>query len=158
MSEKTNRPTIQNRKARFDFHIDKSFEAGMVLQGTEVKSLRQGNANFTDAFAIIQDDEVWLREFYIKPYDHQGLVMNHDPRRPRKLLLNKKEIRELDRKVQQKGYTIVPLKLFFKGQYAKVEIGLARGKKNFDKRDSIKDKDAKRDMDRRIKGNAKINL
>ena len=158
MVEKTNSPTIQNRKARFDYHIDKSFEAGMVLQGTEVKSLRKGNANFTDAFAIIQDGEIWLREFYITPYDHQGLKMNHDPRRPRKLLLTKKEIRELDRKVQQKGYTIVPLKLFFKGQYAKVEIGLARGKKSFDKRDSIKDKDAKRDMDRRIKGNAKINL
>ncbi|MEO1023235.1 MAG: SsrA-binding protein SmpB [Bacteroidota bacterium] len=143
-------PTIQNRKARHDFHIDKTFEAGIQLQGTEVKSLREGKAQFTDAFAFLRDGEVWLKEFYIKPYEH-GSYYNHQPNRDRKLLLNKKEIRELDKAVQQKGYTIVPLKLYFKGGFAKLELGLAKGKKNYDKRESLKAKDAKRDIDRKMK-------
>src|SRR5690554_7380376 len=114
MSEKKNHsPTIQNRKAFHDYQIDETYEAGLVLKGTEVKSLRQGKANFTDSFAYIQDGEVFLREMYIKPYEH-GSFYNHDPRRVRKLLLNKKEIRELDKAIQQKGFTIVPLKLYFK--------------------------------------------
>ncbi|MEX0608047.1 MAG: SsrA-binding protein SmpB [Balneolaceae bacterium] len=157
MSEKSNTPTIQNRKARHDFQVDETFEAGLVLKGTEVKSLRQGKASFTDSFAFVQDEEVFLRELYIKPYEH-GSYYNHDPIRPRKLLLNKKEIRELDKAVQQKGYTIVPLKLYFKGGKAKVLIGLAKGKKQYDKRDSIKEKDAKRQIERNVKGNYKINL
>jgi SsrA-binding protein len=143
-------PTIQNRKAFHDFSIESTYEAGIVLQGTEVKSLRKGNASFTDAFAFVRDGEVWLREFYIKPFEH-GSYYNHDPRRPRKLLLNKKEIRELDRAVLQKGHTIIPLKIFFKNGFAKVLIGLARGKKSFDKRESIKAKDTKREMDRNLK-------
>lgn len=143
-------PTIQNRKAYHDYSIEKTYDAGLVLQGTEVKSLRRGQASFTDSFAFVRDEEVWLREFYIKPFEH-GSYYNHDPRRPRKLLLSKKEIRELDRAVLQKGNTIIPLKVFFKNGFAKMQIGLARGKKNYDKRDSIKEKDTKREMDRSLK-------
>ncbi len=157
MSDKSHSPTIQNRKAFHDFQIEERYEAGLVLKGTEVKSLRQGKATFTDAFAYIQDGEVFLRELYIKPYEH-GSYYNHDPRRPRKLLLNKKEIRELDKAIAQKGYTIVPLKLYFKNGKVKVEIGLARGKKKFDKRESIKEKDVKRQLDRNVKGTYKVKL
>lgn len=142
--------TIQNRKAFHDYSIEETFDAGLVLKGTEVKSLRQGKASFTDAFAFIKDGEVWLRDFYIKPFEH-GSYYNHDPRRDRKLLLSKREIRELDRAVLQKGNTIIPLKIFFKNGFAKVQIGLAKGKKRFDKRESIKEKDIKRDMDRALK-------
>ncbi len=156
-NEKKTTPTIQNRKARHDFNVEETYEAGLVLKGTEVKSLRQGKASFTDAFAYLQNGEVWLRELYIKPYEH-GSYYNHDPRRPRKLLLNKREIRELDKAVQQKGYTIVPLKLYFKRGNAKVLIGVAKGKKQYDKRDSIKEKDVKRQIERNVKGNYKINL
>lgn len=155
--KKTTTPTISNRKARHDFNVEETYEAGLVLKGTEVKSLRQGKASFTDAFAYLQNGEVWLRELYIKPYEH-GSYYNHDPRRPRKLLLNKREIRELDKAVQQKGYTIVPLKLYFKRGNAKVLIGVAKGKKQYDKRDSIKEKDVKRQIERNVKGNYKINL
>jgi len=143
-------PSIQNRKAFHDYSIEGTYDAGLVLQGTEVKSLRQGKASFTDSFAFVKDGEVWLRDFYIKPFEH-GSYYNHDPRRDRKLLLSKKEIRELDRAVLQKGNTIIPLKIFFKNGFAKVQIGLARGKKKFDKRESIKAADTKRDMDRAIK-------
>lgn len=152
-----NTPTIQNRKARHDYQIDETFEAGIVLQGTEVKSIRAGKASFTDAFAFLKDGEVFLRELYIKPYEH-GSYNNHDPIRQRKLLLNKKEIRQLDKLVQQKGYTLVPLKMYFKRGNAKVLIGVAKGKKSFDKRDSLKEKDAKRQIDRNIKGSFKVNL
>ncbi len=154
---KNNTPTIKNRKARHDFNIEETFEAGLVLKGTEVKSLRQGKASFTDSFAYLQNGEVWLRELYIKPYEH-GSYYNHDPRRPRKLLLNKREIRELDKVTQQQGYTIVPLKLYFKKGNAKVLIGLAKGKKQYDKRESIKEKDMKRQIQRNVKGNYKINM
>lgn len=157
MSEKNNTPTIQNRKARHDFKVEETYEAGLVLKGTEVKSLRQGKASFTDSFAFLQNGEVWLRELYIKPYEH-GSYYNHDPLRPRKLLLSKREIRELDKATQQQGYTIVPLKLYFKRGNAKVLIGIAKGKKQFDKRDSIKEKDMKRQIERNVKGNYKINM
>tara|TARA_R110000868_G_scaffold259361_16_gene517542 strand:+ start:13080 stop:13553 length:474 start_codon:yes stop_codon:yes gene_type:complete len=157
MSENKNTPTIQNRKAYHDYAIEDTYEAGISLQGTEVKSIRDGKASFTDAFAFIQGDEVFLRELYIKPYD-QGSYNNHDPRRPRKLLLHKKEIRELEKATNVKGNTLIPLKIYFKSGYAKVLIGVARGKKKFDKRESIKEKDTKRDMDRNLKGSFKVNL
>ncbi|HCD52630.1 MAG TPA: SsrA-binding protein [Balneolaceae bacterium] len=157
MSDKKTTPTISNKKAYHDYHIEETFEAGLVLQGTEVKSLRAGKASFTDAFAFIRDGEVFLRELYIKPYE-QGSYYNHDPRRPRKLLLNKKEIQSLEKGIQQKGNTLIPLKIYFKGGYAKVLIGLARGKKQYDKRDSIKEKDVKRQIDRNVKGSFKVNL
>lgn len=157
MSEKKNTPTIQNRKASHDYQIEQTYEAGIVLLGTEVKSIRLGHVSFTDAFAFILDDEVWLRELYIKPYEH-GSYYNHDPLRPRKLLLNKKEIRELQKAIHQKGNTVVPLKIYFTKGNAKVLIGLARGKKKFDKRESIKAADTKRDMDRSLKGSFKLNM
>ncbi len=143
-------PTIKNRKAFHDFTIEDTFVAGIALQGTEVKSIRQGNASFTDSFAFIKSGEVWLKEFYIKPFEH-GSYNNHEPLRERKLLLTKKEIRELEKATQQKGNTIVPLKIFFKNGFVKVQIGLAKGKKRFDKRESIKASDTKRDIDRAIK-------
>lgn len=154
---KNNTPTIQNRKARHDYQVEETYEAGIVLKGTEVKSLRQGKASFADTFAYIQDGEVFLRDMYIKPYEH-GSYNNHEETRPRKLLLQKRQIRELEKATQQKGYTIVPLKMYFKRGKAKVLIGVARGKKQFDKRDSIKEKDVKRQIERNVKGNYKINM
>lgn len=157
MSNKNTTPTIKNRKARHDYHVEQTYEAGLVLKGTEVKSLREGKASFSDTFAFIQNGEVYLREMYIKPYKH-GSYYNHNEKRPRKLLLHKREIRELQKATEQKGYTIVPLKLYFKNGRAKVLIGVAKGKKQFDKRDSIKEKDVKRQIERNVKGNYKINM
>jgi SsrA-binding protein len=143
--------SVQNRKARHDFHIDKTWEAGIVLQGTEVKSLRQGNCSFVDSFAYMKNGEVFLKDFYIKEFE-QGSYNNHDSRRERKLLLNKEEIQKIDKAITQKGFTLVPLALYFKHGKAKIEIGLARGKKVFDKRQSLAEKDAKREIDRKMKG------
>lgn len=139
--------SIQNRKARFEFQIDKTWEAGLVLQGTEVKSLRAGNASFTDAFAYMKDGELWLKDLYIKEFE-QGSYNNHDTRRIRKLLLNRAELEKIGRALKEKGYTIVPLALYFKKGKAKVEIGLAKGKKLYDKRATIAERDVKRELDR----------
>jgi SsrA-binding protein len=139
--------SIQNRKARFEFQIDKTWEAGLVLQGTEVKSLRAGNASFTDSFAYMKDGELWLKDLYIKEFE-QGSYNNHDTRRIRKLLLNRAELDKIDRALKEKGYTIVPLALYFKKGKAKVEIGLAKGKKLYDKRATIAERDVKRELDR----------
>lgn len=148
MSEtKTKTPTIQNRKARFEFRIDDSFEAGVVLVGTEIKSVRQGHVGFTDSFAFMKDGEVWLKDMYIKEFEH-GSYNNHEPMRLRKLLLKRDEIRKIDKMITQKGYTLVPLKLYFVRGRAKIELGLAQGKKMHDKRASIAERDAKREMDR----------
>ena len=148
--QKTGTPSIKNRKAWHEFTIEDSFEAGLVLTGTEVKSLRNGNASFGDAFAYMKAGEVWLKDLYIKPFE-MGSYNNHDPRRERKLLLRRDEIRKLDRAVNQKGVTLVPLKLYFTRGLAKIELGLAKGKKKYDKRASIAEKDVKRDMDRELK-------
>lgn len=150
-------PKIENRKARHDFHIDETYEAGIALRGTEVKSIRAGKASINEAFAYLNRGEIWLKNMYIKPYEF-GSYNNHDERRDRKLLLKRKEIREIDKYINQKGFTLVPLKLYFKGGYAKLLIGLGRGKKQFDKRDDIKEKDVKREIDRKIKGAYNINL
>lgn len=152
-----NTPTIKNRKARHEFHVEETYEAGLVLKGTEVKSLRNGNASLSEAFAILQDGEVWLHGMYIKPYK-MGSYANHNERRRRKLLLNKREIRELDKAVQRKGYTLAPLKLYFKKGYAKVLIGIAKGKQQHDKRQDIKERDMKRELDRKYKGTYKVNM
>jgi SsrA-binding protein len=151
MAEKKAPPVIKNRKAFHDFSIEKTFEAGLVLQGTEVKSLRAGHASFTDSFAYMDKGEVWLKDLYIKEFD-QGSYNNHDTRRIRKLLLNKDEISKIDKALSTKGFTLVPLKIYFKKGRAKVEIGLAKGKKSFDKRASIAEKDVKREMERKYKG------
>lgn len=127
------------------------------MKGTEVKSIRDGKASLNEAFAYLSDGEVWLKNMYIKPYKF-GSYANHDERRDRKLLLKKRQIREIDKQINQKGFTLIPLKLYFKGGYAKVLMGLARGKKQYDKREDIKEKDVRRELDRKIKGNYSVNL
>lgn len=141
---------LENRKARFDYHIEETFEAGIMLKGTEVKSIRAGEASLVDSYAWIKDDEVWLSGMYIKHYAF-GSYANVDERRERKLLLHKKEIHEIEKGITRKGYTVVPLKLYFKAGKAKVLIGLARGKKQYDKRETIRAKDEQREMDRKLK-------
>lgn len=148
--QKPGTPSITNRKARHEYTIEDSFETGLVLTGTEVKSLRMGNASFGDSFAYLKNGEIWLKEFYIKPFE-QGSYNNHEPRRERKLLLQRDEIRKIDRAVSQKGITLVPLKLYFTRGLAKLQLGLAKGKKKYDKRSSIAAKDEKRDREREIK-------
>lgn len=143
-------PEIKNRKARHDYFVEETYEAGIVLKGTEVKSLRQGKASFTDSFAYMDHGEVYLKDLYIKEFD-QGSYNNHDPRRVRKLLLKKSEIQKIDKAISQKGFTIVPLKIYFKHGYAKVLLGLARGKKQYDKRADIAKKDMKRELERNLK-------
>ncbi|HLR76240.1 MAG TPA: SsrA-binding protein SmpB [Balneolaceae bacterium] len=149
--------TIKNRKARYEYSIEETFEAGIVLKGTEVKSLRDGKASIGESFAFLQDGEVWINGMYIKRYEY-GSYTNHDERRKRKLLLNKKEIREMNKAVQKKGYTLVPLKVYFKKGYAKILIGIGKGKKRYDKRRDIKEKDIKREIDRKVKGSYKVDL
>ncbi|MCX7985071.1 MAG: SsrA-binding protein SmpB [Bacteroidetes bacterium] len=146
MSEqREKRIVVSNRKARHDYFILETLEAGIALTGTEVKSLRQGNANLQDSFALIRNGEVWLEGMHISPYEH-GTIYNHDPKRKRKLLLQKREIRKLFSKVSEKGLTLIPLSIYFKGPYAKVELAVARGKKLHDKRDTI----AQREIERKL--------
>jgi SsrA-binding protein len=141
---------IKNRSVYHEYFIDAKYEAGMVLLGTEVKSLRAGRASFNDSYCLIHKGEVWLKSFHIAEYSH-GTVNNHDPLRDRKLLLEKREIRKIQAKLKEKGYTLVPLSIFFKERLAKIEIGLAKGKKLHDKRESIKQKDVQREMKRFLK-------
>lgn len=137
----------ENRKARHDYHVEETFEAGIVLAGTEVKSLRAGKANLKDSFARIDHGEIFLFNAHISPYE-QGNRFNHDPLRTRKLLMHAHEIRKLIGKVQEKGLTLVPLKMYFKNGKAKVQLALAKGKKLYDKRDDMAARDAKREMER----------
>ena len=139
----------QNRKARHDYHIGERFEAGMVLTGTEVKSLRAGRASLADAFATVDDGEVWLRNAHIPEYAF-GTWTNHATRRNRKLLLHRKEIAKLDRETASSGRTIVPLAIYFEDGYAKVELALATGKRDWDKRQTIAARDADRDAQREL--------
>lgn len=134
---------IQNRKARFNYFIEKTYEAGIALTGTEIKSIRKGSANFNDAYITIRNKEAFIKNMYIAKYE-EGNRFNHDERRDRKLLLHKTEIKHLSTAIQNTGYTLVPVKLYFKGNYAKVQIGLARGKKLYDKRETIKKRDLER--------------
>src|SRR2546422_9556604 len=135
-----------NRKAPFDYHIEDSLEAGIALQGTEIKSLRAGHANLRDGYARVEKGEVWLRNVHIAPWANSAHD-NHDPLRPRKLLLHKDEIGILVGTIAQKGYTLVPLRMYTKHGRAKVELGVARGRKRFDKRQGIKEREAAREMD-----------
>ncbi len=139
-----------NRKARHEYSIVQTYEAGIVLQGTEVKSLRSGKANLVDSYANIKDGEVWLVGAHISVYE-QGNINNHEPTRTRKLLLNRNEIRKLIVKVKEKGLTLIPLRLYFKNGKVKVELALAKGKKVYDKREAIAKRDLLRDQERRIK-------
>lgn len=153
MAEHEERIAVSNRKARHDYHILETLEAGIALKGTEVKSLRKGNGNLQDSYAMIKDGEVWLHGMHVSPYE-QGNINNHDPRRTRKLLLTKKEIRKLLTKVQEKGLALIPLALYFKGPYAKIQLAVAQGKKSYDKREAIKQREAKRDIAHRLKRSA----
>jgi SsrA-binding protein len=142
---------IKNRSAYFEYFIDDKFTAGLSLLGTEVKSLRAGKASFNDAYCIFQKGELWIRSLHIAEYSH-GTVNNHDPLRDRKLLLNKRELKKLDTRIREKGYTIIPLRIFMNEQRLfKIEIGLAKGKKLHDKRETIKQRDTDREIKRYIK-------
>lgn len=141
---------ISNRKARFDYEIIDTYEVGIVLTGTEIKSIRKGSANLKDSYAIIKNNELFILNMHISHYE-EGNIFNHDETRTRKLLMHKKEILKLRDKIDQQGFTLVPLKLYFKGNKAKLEIGLARGKKNYDKREAIKKKDIERDVAKQLK-------
>lgn len=139
-----------NRKARHDYFIDETVEAGLVLRGTEIKSIRAGRVNLRDGYAQVKNGEMWLLNIHISPYE-MASHETHEPRRPRKLLLHRYQINRLADKVQAKGYTLVPLRLYLKNNRAKVEIGLARGKKQYDKREAIAKREAEREMERAIR-------
>ena len=141
--------TIRNRSARFEYHIDDKYVAGLVLTGTEVKSLREGRASFNDSYCHFHKGELWIKSLHIAEYSH-GTYHNHEPLRERKLLLNKKELKKLESKLKEKGYTIVPLNIFFNDKgLAKIEIGLGKGKKLHDKRETIKARDSEREIKRK---------
>ncbi|MBS0181312.1 MAG: SsrA-binding protein SmpB [Nitrospira sp.] len=150
-TEDQRKVVVTNRKAYHDYFIEEKFEAGIVLKGTEVKSLRDRRVNLQDSYASVKEGEVFLNHCHISPYSH-GNIMNHDPIRTRKLLLHRKEINKLLGKTQQKGLTLIPLRIYFstRGQ-AKVELGLAKGKKQHDRRESIKAREAGREVERAIK-------
>ncbi|MBM4169881.1 MAG: SsrA-binding protein SmpB [Ignavibacteria bacterium] len=150
MTEPKSRIVVSNRKARHDYFILEVFEAGLVLVGTEVKSLRSGNANLQDSYASVRRGELWLEGMHISPYEH-GSIYNHEPRRPRKLLLHRKQIRKLVSQLSEQGLTLIPLSIYFKGPRAKVELALARGKKSFDKRSAIAKRDAERAIAQRMR-------
>jgi SsrA-binding protein len=146
-----NQTIADNRKARHDYFIEESIEAGMVLTGSEIKSLRNGRVNLRGGYARIDRGEVWLYDVHISPYDQSGTHYNHEPTRRRKLLLNRREISRIVGQIERQGYTIVPLRVYFKRRRAKLELGLARGKKMYDKREDIAKREAQRDIDRAIK-------
>jgi SsrA-binding protein len=147
MADEKNQNIATNRKARHEYEILEVLEAGLVLRGTEVKALRTGQVNFKASFATIRNNEAWLRGCHISPYSH-GTDANHDPERDRKLLLKRREISRLTGKISERGLTLVPLRLYFKGGRAKVELGLARGKKLHDKRSALREREVRRDMDK----------
>ncbi|MBR6136835.1 MAG: SsrA-binding protein SmpB [Bacilli bacterium] len=141
---------IVNRKARFDYFIEEEYEAGIVLSGTEIKSVRNGHCNIKDSYGIIRNHEVFLLNMYIGQYK-EGNIFNHNETRSRKLLLHKKEIKKLENAINTLGYTLVPLKAYFKDNNLKILLGLCKGKKNYDKRESLKEKDIKRDVEKNLK-------
>lgn len=149
-NQKPEKNITVNRKARHEYSILQTFETGIVLTGTEVKALRQGKANLVDSYANIEKGEVWLLSVNVSAYE-QGNINNHEPTRPRKLLLNKSEIKKLIGKVKEKGLTLIPLRLYFKNGKVKVELAIAKGKKVYDKRESIAKRDFQREQERRFK-------
>lgn len=140
-----------NRRARFEYHIEETYEAGLSLAGSEVKSLRAGRVSLQDSFARVENGEVILHDLHIATYD-EAHQFNHEPKRPRRLLLNRREIGRLAGRANQAGYTLVPLRVYFKGSWAKVELAVARGKRLYDKRQAIMERDAQRQMDRAVRG------
>ena len=152
MSKDHKKLIADNKKARFNYFIDDEFEAGLVLTGTEVKSLRLGRANLKDSYARIKNGEVFVYQMHIGAYPF-AYYDNHEPERPRKLLMHKYEIKRLYGKIQEKGFSLIPLRLYFKGGKAKISLALARGKRKYDKRETIRRRDQKREMDRERKNN-----
>lgn len=150
MGKESKKLIANNKKARFDYFIEDTYEAGISLHGTEVKSLRMGKCSIKESFIRIEDGEVFIYHMHISPYE-KGNIFNKDPLRVRKLLLHRHEIYKLEGQIQQKGYTIVPLNVYFKGSHVKVEIGLARGKKLYDKRQDIAKKDQRREAEKEFK-------
>jgi SsrA-binding protein len=148
---KAGSPTIENRKARHDYFIEETVEAGIVLVGSEIKSVRAGRVNLTEGYVRVEGDEAWLHNVHISPWQQAGTYFNHPPVRPRKLLLHAEEIVRLRVKTAQKGMTLVPLKIYFVRGRAKLEVGLARGKRLYDKRASIGERDAQRDLERELR-------
>jgi SsrA-binding protein len=149
-NERARRIITSNRKARHNYDILETFETGIVLTGTEVKSLRNGNANVQNSYAIIKNGELWLLDMHISPFSHGG-IYNHDPLRERKLLVHKKQLRKLFAKTQEKGLTLIPLLVYFDGSFVKIELGVARGKRSFDKRESITKREANRELQKRFR-------
>ena len=149
MSTDSVKTVATNRKARHDYHIEDTYEAGLVLTGTEIKSIRAGRVNLRDSYATLKEGELWLMNTHIAPYD-QGSYTNHEPRRPRKLLMHRREINRIAGRIQEKGFTLVPLRLYLKNNLAKVELGLARGKKQYDKRATLREKETRREIDRAV--------
>lgn len=141
---------IYNKKARFDYFIEEEYETGIVLTGTEIKSIRKGSCNIKDCYGVIRKGEIYLLNMFVGQYK-EGNIFNHEETRDRKLLLHKKEIKKISQMIEVQGLTIVPLKLYFKDNKLKVLIGICRGKKNYDKRESIKERDIKRDVERNLK-------
>jgi SsrA-binding protein len=148
-AKKRNEPAIDNRRARHEYHILESLEAGLELTGTEVKSIRQGGVSLNEAYARFRDGEAWLMSMHVPPYK-QGSFSNVDPNRPRKLLLHKEQIADLQSRVKEKGLTIVPLRMYFTRGKVKVQLGLARGKKTWDKRADVAEREVKRETNREI--------
>jgi SsrA-binding protein len=144
-----NKVVAKNRKASHEFFLLERLEAGLVLQGSEIKSIRAGSVSLRESFATIKDGELWLMDAHIAPYGH-GAYANHEPRRPRKLLMHRREINRLASKIQEKGLTLIPLRLYLKNNRAKVELGLARGKKQYDKRETLREKETRREIDRAV--------
>ncbi|CAH0159289.1 SsrA-binding protein SmpB [Peribacillus simplex] len=155
MPKGSGKQLAQNKKAYHDFFIEQTFEAGIVLKGTEIKAIRAARVNLKDAFAKIENGEIYLYNMHVSPYE-QGNQFNHDPLRTRKLLLHKKEISKLIGVTKETGYTIVPLKMYLKNGFAKVLIGLGKGKKQYDKREDLKKKEAKRDIERAFRDRQKM--
>ena len=153
-SKKERGPLVSNRQARHEYHVDETFEAGLSLVGTEVKSLRSGHGSLQDAWVDLRDDGAWLIDSHVSEYTHSSTVFNHKPRRERRLLLHARELARLAARVQQKGYTLIPLAIFPKGRWLKVEVGLCRGKKQYDKREDIKERDTRRELERDVRGRA----
>jgi SsrA-binding protein len=144
----------ENRKARFDYFIEETYECGIALEGTEVKSVKNGNISFPDSFAEIKDGEVWVKNFHISEYAYSS-IFNHNPDRPKKLLLHKEEIKRLNRKVEEKGYTLIPIEFYLKNGRVKVALGVCKGKKQYDKRATIKDRDLNRELQREFSNKLK---
>ena len=150
MEKKGVKIAAQNRKAHHDYYVEEKYEAGIELAGTEVKSIRAGTLNLKDSYCSVKDGEIFIHGMHISPYE-KGNIFNKDPVRVRRLLMHKREIRKLHALVKQDGYTLVPLSVYFKDSRVKVEVGLCKGKKNYDKRDAAAQRDAKREMDRAMK-------